>query len=46
MIVPSVDELAARAAALGDLPFVERILIQRAPSLDAAVERLRQQTRE
>jgi HK97 family phage prohead protease len=46
MLAPTMDELAQREAALADLPFVERILNQRAPSLDAAVERLRQQTRE
>jgi HK97 family phage prohead protease len=46
MIVPTMDELAAREAVLADLPFVERILNQRAPSLDAAVERMREQTRD
>jgi hypothetical protein len=46
MIVPTVDELAAREAALGDLPFVERLLSQRAPDLNGAVARLREQTRD
>jgi len=46
MLVPSMDELAQREAALADLPFVERILNQRAPTIDAAVERLPEQTRD
>jgi HK97 family phage prohead protease len=46
VIVPTVDELAAREAALGALPFVERLTSRRAPSLDAAVEGLRDQMRE
>jgi hypothetical protein len=46
MLVASMDELARREAALADLRFVERILNQRAPCLDAAVERMRQQTRD
>jgi HK97 family phage prohead protease len=46
MVVPTMDELAQRAAALADLPFIERLLSRRAPDLDAAVERMREQTRE
>ena len=46
MLVPTMDELAQREAALADLPFVERLLSRRAPDLDAAVERMREQTRE
>jgi HK97 family phage prohead protease len=46
MVVPSMDELAQRETALGALPFVERLLGRRAPDLDAAVERMREQTRE
>ena len=44
---PSMAELAEQeAAALAGLPFIARIRNQRAPSLDAAVERMRQQTRD
>jgi Caudovirus prohead serine protease len=43
---PSVAELAEReAAVLAGTPFIARIRSQRAPSLDAAVERMRDQTR-
>jgi uncharacterized protein len=43
---PSLTELAEQeAAALAGLPFIARLRNQRAPSLDAAVERLREQTR-
>jgi hypothetical protein len=44
---PSMAELAElEAAALAGMPFVERILSQRASSLDGALRRLRQQTRD
>jgi hypothetical protein len=46
MIVPTLDELAAREAALADLPFLRRILDQRAPDLDGALARMRNATRE
>jgi HK97 family phage prohead protease len=46
MIVPTMDELAAREAALGDLPCIERLTSRRAPTLDAAIERMRTETRE
>jgi HK97 family phage prohead protease len=43
---PTTEELAEREAAiLAGTPFIARIRKQRAPSLDAAVERLREQTR-
>jgi hypothetical protein len=43
---PPVAELAEQeAAVLAGLPFIRRIRNQRALSLDAAVERLREQTR-
>jgi hypothetical protein len=45
MVVPRLDELAARAAALADLPFIERLLSRRAPDLDSAVTRMREATR-
>jgi hypothetical protein len=45
MIVPAVDELAAREAALGDLPFIGRLTSLRAPTLDGALANLREQMR-
>jgi HK97 family phage prohead protease len=46
MLVPTMDELAQREAALGNLPFIGRLTSLRAPSVDAAVERLRVQMRD
>jgi hypothetical protein len=44
---PTMAELAEQeAAALAGMPFVERIMSQRASSLDGALERLREQTRD
>jgi hypothetical protein len=44
---PSMAELAEQeAAALAGLPFIARIRDRRASSLDAAVERMREQTRD
>ena len=46
VIIPTMEELAAREAALGDLPFIDRLRNQRAPDLNGAVARLREQTRD
>src|SRR5215218_9050530 len=46
VIVPTVDELAAREAAIGALPFVERLTSQRAPDLDGALAALRNTMRD
>jgi HK97 family phage prohead protease len=46
VVAPTLDQLAAREAAIGDLPFVERLTSLRAPTLDAAVERMREQMRD
>jgi hypothetical protein len=44
---PSMAELAEQeAAALAGMPFVERIMSQRASSVDGALEHLREQTRD
>ena len=49
MVVPKTPTLAElaeqEAAALAGMPFVERILSQRASSLYGALDRLREQTR-
>src|SRR5215217_4784916 len=46
VIIPTMDELAAREAALGDLPFIDRLRNQRAPDLNTAISRMRRQTRD